>query len=66
MLWTLGVAIPGETGAMCYLYDTILPLRKLKSSPPFPTHPPADDLPIEYYDESIHPYDNPTVTFEEA
>ncbi|XP_028175686.1 39S ribosomal protein L3, mitochondrial [Ostrinia furnacalis] len=66
VLWTLGVAIPGETGALCYLYDTILPLRKLKSSPPFPTHPPADDLPIEYYDDSIHPFENPTLTYEEA
>ncbi|CAH0404949.1 unnamed protein product [Chilo suppressalis] len=66
VLWTLGVAIPGETGAMCYLFDTVLPLRKLKSSPPFPTYFPSDDLPVEYYDECVHPFSDPTLTFEET
>lgn len=66
VLWTLGVAIPGETGAMCYLFDTVLPLRKLKTSPPFPTLLSADDLPIEYYEDSIHPFEDPTLSFEEA
>lgn len=66
ILWMLGVGIPGETGAMCYLFDTILPLRKLKTPPPFPTHPPAEDLPIEYYDDSIHLFEEPTITFEES
>ncbi|KAL4718269.1 hypothetical protein ACJJTC_016703 [Scirpophaga incertulas] len=65
VIWTLGVAIPGETGAMCYLYDTILPLRKLQTTPPFPTQPPTDDLPLEFYDESIHRFENPTLSFEE-
>ncbi|XP_041968543.1 39S ribosomal protein L3, mitochondrial [Aricia agestis] len=65
ILWMLGVGIPGETGAMCYVYDTVLPLRKLKTPPPFPTHPPADDLPLEYYDESIHRFEDNTINFEE-
>lgn len=65
VLWMLGVGIPGETGAMCYVFDTVLPLRKHKTPPPFPTHLPTDDLPLEYYDESIHPFDEPTITFEE-
>lgn len=65
MLWVLGVGIPGETGAMCYMFDTVLPLRKLKTAPPFPTHIPTDDLPLEYYDESIHPFEEPTISFEE-
>ncbi|KAM3964606.1 mitochondrial ribosomal protein L3 [Aphomia sociella] len=66
VIWTLGVAIPGETGAMCYLYDTILPLKKLKTAPPFPTQPFTSDLPLEYYDESIHPFNGPTISFEEV
>lgn len=66
VIWTLGVGIPGETGAMCYMFDTVLPLRKLQSSPPFPTHPPTDDLPLEYYDESIHPFDENTISYEES
>lgn len=66
VIWALGVAIPGETGAMCYLYDTVLPLKKLKTAPPFPTHPPMSDLPLEYYDESIHPFDDSTITLDDA
>lgn len=65
VMWTLGVAIPGETGAMCYLYDTVLPLKKHKTSPPFPTQPLTEDLPLEYYDESVLPFDAPSITFEE-
>ncbi|CAH4014616.1 unnamed protein product [Pieris brassicae] len=66
VLWMLGVAIPGETGAMCYLYDTVLPLKKLKTAPPFPTSLHVDGLPLEYYDESIHAFEQPTIKFEEA
>lgn len=66
MLWTLGVGIPGETGAMCYLFDTVLPRRKLNTPPPFPTHPPAENLPIEYYDESVHLFDESTIAFEDV
>ncbi|KAG7311343.1 hypothetical protein JYU34_002381 [Plutella xylostella] len=66
VIWTMGVAIPGETGAMCYLFDTVLPLRKHKTAPPFPTQPLVDDLPIEYYDESLHPFEEPTIAYEEA
>ncbi|GBP87001.1 39S ribosomal protein L3, mitochondrial [Eumeta japonica] len=65
VLWTLGVAIPGETGAMCYLFDTVLPLRRHKEPPPFPTHPPSADLPIEYIHESVHDFSDPTITFED-
>ncbi|CAH0748816.1 unnamed protein product [Diatraea saccharalis] len=66
VIWTLGVAIPGETGAMCYLFDTVLPLRKLESSPPFPTYLPSNDELIEYYDECVHPFADRTLTFEET
>lgn len=65
VIWTLGVAIPGETGAMCYLYDTILPLRKHKSSPPFPTQLITTDLQLEYYDESVHQFELPSISYEE-
>lgn len=66
VIWTLGVGIPGETGTMCYLFDTILPLKKLKSSPPFPTHIPSGDLPLEYIDESIHDFINSSISFDES
>lgn len=65
VLWTLGVGIPGETGALCYLYDTVLPLKKHKSSPPFPTHQPREETPLEYYDETVHQFGQASITFEE-
>ncbi|KAJ8726500.1 hypothetical protein PYW07_001198 [Mythimna separata] len=65
VIWTLGVAIPGETGAMCYLFDTILPLKKHTTSPAFPTQPFVEDLPLEYYDESVQPFEEQSITFEE-
>lgn len=66
VIWTLGVAIPGETGATCYLFDTVLPLKKHSSSPPFPTQPLVDDLPLEYFDESIQRFDERSITYEEV
>ncbi|XP_047042159.1 39S ribosomal protein L3, mitochondrial [Helicoverpa zea] len=66
VIWTLGVAIPGETGAMCYLFDTVLPLKKHTTSPPFPTQPYVADLPLEYYDPSVQPFYEPSVSFEEV
>lgn len=66
VLWTLGVGIPGETGAMCYLFDTVLPLRKHKTAPPFPTSLTAEDLPLEYYDDSVHRFEEPTIAYEEV
>ncbi|XP_053605779.1 large ribosomal subunit protein uL3m [Plodia interpunctella] len=66
VIWTMGVAIPGETGALCYLYDTMLPSKRLKTAPPFPTQSSLEDLPVEYYDEDIHPFEGETVSFEDV
>ncbi|XP_026322613.1 39S ribosomal protein L3, mitochondrial isoform X2 [Hyposmocoma kahamanoa] len=66
VMWMLGVGIPGETGAMCYVFDTVLPHKKLNTAPPFPTYPPSDDLPLEYYDDAIHPFEEPTISYEES
>ncbi|EDW26925.1 GL21036 [Drosophila persimilis] len=37
VMWVQGSSVPGPTGGLVYIYDTILPLRKLKQAPPFPT-----------------------------
>lgn len=72
VIWTLGVSIPGETGSLCYLYDSILPLKRhtRESFPPFPTHtPPQSDDPsddLEYFDESVHHFENPSIAYEES
>lgn len=61
----MGVAIPGETGAMCYLFDTVLPLKRNKTAPPFPTQPFMNDVPKEYFEDTIHPFDEPTISYYE-
>lgn len=64
----MGVSIPGETGSICYLYDTILPLKRHSTAPPFPTYIPSgsDELPIEYLDEMVHNFESPSIAFEES
>ncbi|XP_075212615.1 mitochondrial ribosomal protein L3 [Lycorma delicatula] len=68
VIWVKGNAVPGETNSVVYIYDTLLPLKKFTSKPPgFPTHFPEEDnepLPEELYDDSIHYFENPSITYE--
>lgn len=67
VMWVTGSGIPGETNNMVYIFDTILPLRKPKTSPPFPTAANADSLDevIEenIWDSELHDFKDPTVFF---
>jgi len=65
VLWVKGVAIPGGVNSLCYLYDTILPLRQHKTAPPFPTYYKTGEEEEEIFHESIHHFKNPTITFTE-
>lgn len=66
VIWVKGVASPGETNSIVYLYDTILPLRKHKSPPPFPTSKVVDDDQlIDSYKEHVYKFTDPTITYEE-
>lgn len=66
VIWVKGVASPGETNSIVYLYDTILPMRKPKTSPPFPTAKEVqDDQLIESYNNHVYKFTDPTITFEE-
>jgi len=38
VMWVSGLSIPGETNGIVYVFDTMLPLRKPESPPPFPTN----------------------------
>ncbi|PSN57774.1 hypothetical protein C0J52_07268 [Blattella germanica] len=67
VLWVMGQGIAGDTNSFVYIYDTKLPLRKLKESPPFPTYYPEDSeepLPDEIYAEDLHPFTDPSITFD--
>ncbi|GFG41093.1 hypothetical protein Cfor_00554 [Coptotermes formosanus] len=67
VIWVKGPAVAGETNSTVYIYDTRLPLRKLKETPHFPTYYPEDDdpLPDDIYSENLHPFTAPTITYEE-
>lgn len=64
VMWVSGDNIPGETNSLCYIFDTILPLRLPKTAPPYPTAPEVDDLPEEMFHEELHDFLQPTITFE--
>ncbi|XP_057671628.1 39S ribosomal protein L3, mitochondrial [Diorhabda carinulata] len=67
VIWVKGQAIPGETNCVCYVYDSKLPLRKPKNPLPFPTYLGGVDEnePEDIYHESIHPFSEPTIVFNE-
>ncbi|KAK0082156.1 hypothetical protein PV325_010999 [Microctonus aethiopoides] len=65
VIWVLGQAIPGETNSLVQVYDTLLPRRKRKVAPYFPTYiPNEDELPDELLDDEVHPFDAPTIEFQ--
>lgn len=64
----MGHNIPGEVNNYCYMYDTILPLRKPKIAPNFPTYLPSiteESLPEELYADDIHSFASSTIEFKE-
>lgn len=69
-MWVLGHNIPGETNNYCYIYDTILPLRKgaHTTAPNFPTYfqsTAQESLPEEMYADDVHKFVDPTLEFKE-
>lgn len=67
ILWVLGKGIPGETNNVVQLFDTVLPLKKLKEPPVFPTYfPTGEGLPEELFVDDLHEFGNPTIEFEDT
>ncbi|KAK7868290.1 hypothetical protein R5R35_013882 [Gryllus longicercus] len=67
VLYVSGQNIPGETNSMVYIYDTVLPLRKFKEPPPFPTYYTEyeENLPDDIYYSDVHQFSEPSIMFEE-
>lgn len=68
VIWVMGHNIPGETNTFCYLYDTILPTRKFKIRPYFPTYFPdlsKNPIPEDLYADDVHPFKASTIQFSE-
>lgn len=69
VMWVQGSAIPGPTNGLVYIYDTILPLRKHKTAPPFPTtfEEELEALTGQSNDiwyEEVHNFKDDTITFQ--
>nr|SVE76430.1 EOG090X07HN [Daphnia longispina] len=57
--------VPGATNTIVRIFDTILPLRKLKEAPPHPTYfPPEDGTQPEedIWDSSLHVFGSPSIS----
>uniref|UniRef100_T1IMK2 Large ribosomal subunit protein uL3m n=1 Tax=Strigamia maritima TaxID=126957 RepID=T1IMK2_STRMM len=67
VIYVHGPAVPGHNHAYVYIMDSRLK-EKQPVEPPFPTHYLDDikePLQEEYYDDELHPFGAPTVTFPE-
>lgn len=71
VMWVQGLGIAGETNNYVYVFDSLLPLRKNKTAPPFPTHL-ADDSLVEdgaedVWHEDIHNFkDHPSIFYQDS
>lgn len=69
VMWVTGSAIAGETNNMVYVFDSMLPTRKPKTAPPFPTAfvaATAADEEVQaenVWHEKLHDFKEPTVCF---
>ncbi|XP_033242210.1 39S ribosomal protein L3, mitochondrial-like [Drosophila miranda] len=64
VMWVQGSSVPGPTGGLVYIYDTILPLRKLKQAPPFPTFCGEVDTTFEdIWYEQMHKFKDETIIY---
>lgn len=63
-LWVSGRGIAGDPNGLCYIYDSILPLR-LPQQPHFPTFIGDEAaLPEDIYADEVHKFTDPTILFE--
>lgn len=65
VMWVTGTAIPGETNGLVYVFDTMIPSKRAKLNPPFPTS--LDDsiepLPEDLFSDETHDFRDPTIFF---
>lgn len=70
ILYIHGPVIPGPNHSYVRISDSCLPKNREKftaqSHPPFPTYYPNQNQTIaeEYFDEELHKFTDPTITFE--
>lgn len=64
IIWVNASNIAGETNSICYIYDTILPLRKPTEALPWPTafEQSTDE---NIWADDMHDFKHPTIEFPE-
>ena len=63
-IWVSGCGIPGDPGGLVYIYDSILPTRKI-DCPYFPTFTGNEaELPEDIYDEKVHKMKEQSIFYE--
>lgn len=64
VMWVKGQSIPGSTGAMVRIHDTMLTNKRKLIHPPCPTNLAEPTGHSDEYAEGIHRFCDPTITFE--
>ena len=68
VMWVHGDCLPGVTNGLVYIYDTVLPLRKPQTPPPFPTHFETEEDLVEedIWLPTVHNFKDGSIVFEET
>lgn len=64
VMYVIGKNIPGPTGAMLHIHDTILPNKRKIIQPPFPTNFEEVTEHRDEWIEDLHRFGDPSITFE--
>lgn len=66
VMWVQGLGIAGSTNDYVYVYDTMLPLKRNKTAPPFPTQLVVDGQSEveDVWDVEIHNFKDPTIFYQ--
>lgn len=63
VMWVSGRAIAGNTNDMVYVFDTMLPLKREKIAPPFPTSSDTEPIVEDCWSDELHNFGDPTILF---
>ena len=70
VMWVQGLGIAGATNDYVHVYDTMLPLKRHTTAPPFPTHfedneaAAVEGASEDIWDEELHNFKDPTVFYQ--
>lgn len=64
VMWVTGSAIAGPTNSLVYVFDSLLPLRRSQTAPPFPTAAETDEPIVEdIWSDELHDFRESTIFY---